>query len=248
MPDMQAQMEAVASFSEGYREEFLDEPPVDLGPEEDPFQVRLLLMKIFASARSETTSIQYRKRTETVLREHEQSIRARWDGSEDGITDAELDQQLADEGVGNQHDRQMVVETLDYLGTLDEQGHDVIAYTTDAIPKGEIETVYEELTDIHNIGPKKATLYLRDVVTHWNLEEHLDGKQYRYVFPIDTWVFRAADEIGIVSTDSLSWVTNSTEIVEACGEDVSPIAFNQGAWYLGANAFSVLIEHLAQLK
>lgn len=247
MSDTSDQLATIAGFSTQYRTDQFDASDDDADPEADPFRLRFLLKNIFASARSETVSTEYRQHTESVLRNHRSTIRNRWSESSDGISDEALKQKLADQGVGNQHDRRMVVEVLDFLGSLHNIDHDVITYTQVRIENGSINEVYAELNDIHNVGPKKATLYLRDVVTRWELEDHLEGDQYRYVFPVDVWVFRVAKELGIVSTDSLDWETNSTEIVEACGESVSPIAFNQGAWYLGANAFEIIIKHLDKI-
>ncbi|QLD89098.1 hypothetical protein HWV07_08670 [Natronomonas salina] len=142
----------------------------------------------------------------------------------------------------------MVVETIEYLGELDDFNHRIIEYTEASIEDGDIETVFDELTSIHNVGPKKATLFLRDIVSGSNLEEYVTRDEYRYVFPVDTRVFQVAEELGLVSTESPKWETNSAEIVEACGDSVSPIEFNQGAWYIGANAFEIVIEQLDNLN
>lgn len=75
----------------------------------------------------------------------------------------------------------------------------------------------------------------------------MTGDDYRYVSPVDTRVFQVAEELVLVSTESPQWETNRTKIVQACDDCVSPIEFNQGAWYIGANAFEIVIEQFDKL-
>lgn len=246
MTDKKAKLAAVAAFSERYRAEYMDEPAVNLNRTDDPFRLRFLLKRAFASARSESVSTAYRRYTEQVLKEHQSAIEERVRGSETGIEDDALLQALESAGVGNGRDRRMVLEILDYVSGMD--GSDVIEYTKRSIRDGRLPEVFEELRDIYNVGPKKATLFLRDVVSHWDLEDNVEGHEYRYLIPIDTWVFKICDAIGILTTESPRWDTNSQEIVEACGDEVSPLALDQGAWYLGANSFDVLIRKLDNLN
>lgn len=246
MSEHQNQIEAVAAFGDRYREEHLDEAPVASDHDEDPFRVRFFLKRAFAGAKPETLAVQYRTRTEIVLREREPDIRNRWNGSNCGISDDELRQTLADRGVGNGRDREMVVSIVDLLGSIEDR--DVTKYTKHAVERGDIDTVFETVTDVYNIGPKKATLYLRDIVSYYELETSVAEEQYKYILPIDTWVFQVGKKLGVLDTDSRDWETNSTEIVECCGDDVSPLAFNQGAWYLGGNAFEILLENIEHIE
>ena len=238
----------IAAFSDHYQEEYIEGSPQILDSEKDPFQVHLLFRKVFASARSDRLSRQYREAAETVLRDYKREIEGRWTGDTNAFSKDEFLTELADAGIGNQHDRRMVVETIKYLGELDDFDHRIMEYTRASIQEGHIKTVFDELNSIHNVGPKKATLFLRDVVSGSNLEEYVNGDDYRYVFPVDTRVFQVAEELDLVSTDSPRWETNSTEIVEACGDSVSPIEFNQGAWYIGKNAFEIVIDQLEQIE
>jgi hypothetical protein len=246
--DTEARMRRVAAFGERYREEQLEPGTEDPGIEEDPFRLRFLLKRAFAGAKPETLAGDYRECTETVLRKYESDIRARWAETGDGITDKELLDTLEREGVGNGYDRKMVVGIIDFLETFPNQDHDVIEHTETKISEGEVEEMFDELTDIYNIGSKKAALYLRDVVTYRELEDTVDGDQYRYLLPIDVWVHRVSRKLGILNTDSPNWRKNSNSIIEACGDDISPIAFDQGAWYLGANAFDVLLANLDRIE
>lgn len=60
-------------------------------------------------------------------------------------------------------------------------------------------------------------------------------------------MFQVAEELNLVGTESPQWKTNSADTVEVCRDSVSPIEFNQGAWYIGANAFEILIEQFDKL-
>lgn len=254
MSNLDPQLETIEAFSEPYREEYIEEPPADNMEYRDEngvsFRLRFFLKRMFASARREELSAQYREVTETVLTDDEGHIRDCWERTDGGSTADELKEVLATEGVGNQHDRQMVVEILDFRGTLDRTT--IHEYIRAAIRENTIDEAYNALTDIHNVGPKKATLYLRDTATLLlgeemetdQFDEHIEDDQYHYLVPIDTWVFQVGDNLGLFSTDGPQWNTNSKKIVEACDEEVSPLKFDQGAWYLGNNAFDILIENL----
>lgn len=246
MSDPQSRIEAVAAFGDTYREEHLDESPDSTDPGDDPFQVRFFLKRAFAGAKPESLATEYRTKTETVLRERESEIRNRWSGSNGRFTDEEFLQILADQGVGNNRDRQMVVDIVDLLGKV--ENHDITSYTLNAVKEGNVDAAYETVSGVYNIGPKKATVYLRDIVCYYDLEKSLQDDQYKYVLPIDTWVFQVGNAIDVLSTDSKDWERNSTEIVDECGDDVSPIAFNQGAWYLGRYTFEVLLANVERIE
>lgn len=238
---------AVAAFGDQYRDEYLNGPAETASPE-NPFRLRFLLKRAFAGGRSQCLAEEYREAAETTLRTHEEAIRARWQGQNRAITDDELRTALEEDGVGNRYDREMVVQLIEFLGTIPEQDHDVIEYTKASIQDGAVDEVFDQLIDIHNIGPKKAAVYLRDVVVAYGLEADVDHGQCRYVFPVDTWVHRVGRELEFVETDSVNWRKNSASIIEHCRGEVSPIAFNQGAWYLGANAFDVILDNLDRIK
>lgn len=239
----QENLKQVAAFSEPYRAEYL-ESVGDTKPGNDPFRLRFFLKKAMAGARHESTSATYRKAAETVLRENQDRIKRRLNG-EDVFPDSELESELKDAGLTNGADRQMVIDIIDLLADINDD-HDIVAYTRERIETGGIEVIHDRLTDIHNIAQKKAALFLRDVVTIWDLEDQLSWAEYRYVFPVDTQVRQVATELGIVD-DGVSRNQLIDAILEACRPDVSPVELNQGAWYLGANAFDVVMNNLAGL-
>ncbi len=64
--------------------------------------------------------------------------------------------------------------------------------------------------------------------------------------PVDVWVRRIARKAGIAGpTDNDPAIRKG--ILKACrDEGVSPVVFNQGAWYMGYHAFGLLLERLAE--
>jgi endonuclease III len=238
------QLAAVASFDDHYRADYLDSKTTRA--EGDPFEISLLFESVFAGARSQSVSRRYREAAETVLRQHESDIKNRWDSTADGLSDDQLREALVDAGLTNQYDRQMVVDIVTLLGELD--GQSITDYVVTELESRAAEEMFDRFQAVQNIGPKKATLYLRDIVVVHDLEAHIQPDDYRYLFPVDTWVHRVGRRLGIVDTADPDWRANSESLVRACTEqDISPLAFNQGAWYLGANAFDLVIDHVETL-
>jgi len=142
-------------------------------------------------------------------------------------------------------DRKMVKEILEKL--LEIQNNNIVTYTLNYLEKWDlngIEKIYNEIKEIFNIGRKKTTLFLRDLVDIFNLEDLEMAKQYKeqmhkyqmykYFQPIDVWVSRVAKHFGINS--NLYDDNKALQIVKKClesEEKVSPIKFNQGAWLMG---------------
>lgn len=140
-------------------------------------------------------------------------------------------------------DRKMVNEILIKLQEI--PNYNIINYTLQYLKKWnprDIKNIYEEIREIHGIGRKKTTLFLRDLVDIFNLEdlepESLNKVQkeqmYKYFQPIDIWVSRVASYLGL--NTNLKNDDKALHIVKKCfelREKVSPIKFNQGAWLMG---------------
>ena len=89
-----------------------------------------------------------------------------------------------------------------------------------------------------------ASLYLRDVVSFFKLEDKV-SKDFQFVLqPVDVWVRKIAFKTGILPQGASDNQLRDA-IVKVCEEQgCSPIQFNQGAWYAGHFAFDLLLEHL----
>jgi len=134
-------------------------------------------------------------------------------------------------------DKKMVNEILKKLQEIPD--YNIINYALNYLEKWnprDIERIYNEIIIIFGIGRKKTTLFLRDLVDIFNLEdlkpEGLDKDQkeqmYRYFQPIDIWVSRVASHIGINNNSKDD--DKALLIVKKCfelREKVSPIKFNE---------------------
>lgn len=182
MNERDCNIKRIAKYAETYREEELsDEPWRDCGP----FGLTFFLKRAFASARREELSAEYREAAEEVIECSKNEIRNCFE-NDVNVTDLDLSDDLEDEGVGNQNDRKMVVDILEFLETLPGDDPDIYDYVEKKVDDDDesLEDAFENLTDIFNIGPKKATLFLRDAVVLCGCEDGVE--EYRYVLPIDT--------------------------------------------------------------
>jgi hypothetical protein len=154
-------------------------------------------------------------------------------------------------------DRDMVKETLKFL--LKIPNHNIVNYSIEKIKKGEISGLFEKIKDIVGIGSKRATLFLRDVVDVFGLEENYiknstKDNAYIYLQPIDVWVHDVAKHLGIVQSKNPSWEKDAPKIVKKCKDcGVSPIDFNEGAWIIGKYFAEIIglekaLEHPAEFR
>lgn len=99
---------------------------------------------------------------------------------------------------------------------------------------GKVKPIYDDLTNIKHIGRKIATFTIRDTVWIWDIEDDIVEKERRYLQPIDRWVRRTGDYLFPDLTDP-SDAELAGELAEMCNKfNISNIAFNQGAFYVGA--------------
>jgi len=158
---------------------------------------------------------------------------------------AELEQRIGKGKVGKAGDISMVLSTLDFIGPL--PGRNIVHYSVNRIRSCEISKHYDELRSIYQIGPKVASLYLRDIVSLYQLEGKVSNEFAFCLQPVDVWVRKLVHKTGIVDNRA-----NDREIQDAivalCKEHRrSPLQFNQGAWYAGHFALDLLLETLARV-
>lgn len=124
---------------------------------------------------------------------------------------------------------------IDGLVGLARQHPNVTVYLKNKISES-LEEAFLELVAMGGIGPKVASLVLRDIAWLYDLESQIPAQHRIYLQPVDRWVRRVAgclwpelDRQGVPD-----WVT-AKRISEACAEhSVSGIHFNHGAWFFGA--------------
>jgi hypothetical protein len=151
-----------------------------------------------------------------------------------------LQKVLQEARVNNRGDRLMVIETLSFVSDLNEKN--IIKWTVEQIKNGKIKEVYMRLISIPWIGDKLASFFIRDTVDLYELESYLSPNDFIFTQPIDTWVRQVCSELGIItgelSNKKSPFNKDRTQIKQAilriCNQfKVSPIKFNQGAWYVG---------------
>lgn len=139
-------------------------------------------------------------------------------------------------GTGRERDREMVLDSLSFIMNHCEH-YNILEHSIHHIQNGEVAQVSKELHSIISVGDKIASFFLRDTVFVYDLDSYLKAEDYHYVMPIDTWVRQVADK--------LEMKPDAKAIAVRCQENgVSPIKFNQGAWYLGSHSLSVLLDIL----
>lgn len=100
------------------------------------------------------------------------------------------------------------------------------------LESGDIKNAWERLQRIRGVGPKIASLFLRDVAVWYKIDENLkqsDGERW-LLQPIDIWIrriveLRSPDMQGKRYEDVAKWIVENCEKPEHC---------NQGMWYFGA--------------
>jgi len=98
-----------------------------------------------------------------------------------------------------------------------------------------LEPQFLRMVDVRGVGPKLTSLFLRDVVFFFNLEERIDHSERLYVQPVDKWIRMIApyviDEPGI--EDAADWILAGKLAKHTRHARISGVRFNMGATYFG---------------
>ena len=142
---------------------------------------------------------------------------------------------LKKKGVSNQRRGKMVYCILEWLSNIPE--NNCIIYSINIIKKGKISLLFHYLVDeIYFIGPKKAALYLRDLIDLFDLQNYLKYDEFIYVLPIDTYINRFLIDMKLKNVIDIKWEEDAKIILNWCKRaGISPISFDQGVWYAYAN-------------
>jgi hypothetical protein len=143
--------------------------------------------------------------------------------------------------VGKGGDVRMTISTLNFIGQLPDLN--LVKYSVGLIKEGRSLNHYLELQSgvnirgegIFQVGDKIASFYLRDVVSLYGLDEYVTAESAVVLQPIDVHVKKVCGLLGIAEKgDSNSKIKN--RIVSVCRQQsISPILFNQGAWFVSSN-------------
>lgn len=113
------------------------------------------------------------------------------------------------------------------------------------------------MLQIRYIGPKISSFYLRDLVCVFN-DFKFNANEQIYFQPIDSWVGKILIKLNFLKELKITKKIDNLNgkelyllrqnIVNKCLESgISPIEFNQGAWYIGKNSFDILLKTLDKI-
>jgi hypothetical protein len=212
--------------------------------------LKFFFSKAFYQGRTDTLSERVEKAALEVLESEfsREDLQLRdWDLD---LIQRKLEEKVGKGKVGKARDIEMVISSLRYVNRLPDSN--IVAHSIRRIEAYEIRQHYAEIqrsrseAGIVQVGPKIAAFYLRDVVSIFDLEDKVPAEFQFTVQPIDVWVRRVAFHTGMVPRGSSDQQVGQA-IIDLCkGVDCSPLRFNQGAWYVGAYAFRLLMEKLEE--
>lgn len=117
---------------------------------------------------------------------------------------------------------------------------------------GRLEPQFLRMVDVRGIGPKLASLLIRDVVFLEDLEDVIEPADRLYTQVIDRWVRTIAPSILLEEdlSDAADWIL-AGKICKYCRvAQVSGIAFNMGCTYYGTSTVRYpdrVVERLTEL-
>ena len=134
----------------------------------------------------------------------------------------------------------MVLSIINFIQSCEEKN--IVKYLKGKIESQKLSTAYKELIGIYAIGPKISSLILRD--TYCIYEFNRNFNNYKYLFPIDTWIHQISLKMKIVFSKK-NYKDEPQHIVNKCFEnEVDPKEFNQGIWYIGTHSLDLLLRYL----
>jgi hypothetical protein len=166
------------------------------------------------------------------------------------LVSADLNKRIGKGKVGKARDVEMVISALSYVGRLKERN--IVGYSVAQIRGKKLRQHYLELqprngnTGITQVGPKIAAFYLRDIVSIFQLTDCVASEDAFCLQAVDTWVQKVAEKLEIVEKDA-DTETVQQAIVSVCEKNgISPLRFNQGAWFTGYHAFELVLDLLSK--
>ncbi len=249
-------VQAILSYGDRYCKEIQNQYNKDYLKENWWEALKFFFGRAFYQGRQEGMSEKVDKAAVDVLEIEVSILKTCFENKNWELLKEKLKEKIGRGKVGKARDVEMVISTLKYVSRLPNRN--MIVHSVERINSGKIEDHYKELqyqynqaNGIFQVGPKIASLYLRDVVSLFQLEDKLSDYDYIYLQPIDTSVRKVAIKMGLVTNAETD--VNDDEIrvniVKLCQKfRCSPLQFNHGAWYTGNYAFDLLFENLAKQR
>ena len=144
--------------------------------------------------------------------------------------------------LGNEEDIMMVLDVLKLI-SQDNNKKNIYNYFKEVIQRVGLRGAWRELKQIRAIAGKIAALIIRDIGL---MNAGLITGDYKYAFPIDTWVKRISRKLGY-DTENPDGVKDT--LISKCKEyRIEPLVFAAGLWFLGFHSLNVALECLDKTK
>jgi len=158
----------------------------------------------------------------------------------------DLYDKLKENEVNKEGDRLMIISLVNFIQSINQKN--MVKFLIEEIESNAISEAYKNLDEIWSIGPKIASLILRNIVYIYELEKNLNKNDYYFLQPIDTWVHKLSKTIGLINEDKI-YEGEAKDITDKCFKfEVNPIHYNQGAWYIGAHSLEILLRNIEVIK
>lgn len=119
---------------------------------------------------------------------------------------------------------------------------------------GRLEPAFLRLLDVRGLGPKSASMFVRDLIYLYGIEDRLQNVDRLYVQPIDRWTRLLAPHVieDLPEGENADWVVAGKVAKAARRAGVSGIRVNMGVYNLGVrlnqdpDSFDCFIRELIQ--
>jgi len=254
--DTKTLVENIAKFHKNYKDEFL----TDRIKKKDDYlknskdALFFILSYSFYQGRRDKISSQFEGRAKETLNQYFSENGEVLTTSTSRITSKdelkekyrELYNKLKENKVNKEGDRLMVISLVNLIQSSSQKN--ILKFLIEKIKSNTMPEIYKTLDGIWSIGPKIASLILRDIVYIYELEKFLKKDDYHFLQPIDTWVHKISKNIGLINKDKI-YKGEAKDITDKCFEfGVNPIYYNQGAWYIGAHSLQILLRNIELIR
>jgi hypothetical protein len=121
------------------------------------------------------------------------------------------------------------------------------------LSSGRVGPHFERLVDIPGVGPKLASMMLRDLTFLYDLEDQIDPSERIYLQPVDKWIRALAPHLlpDLEDASAPDWVLAGKISKQARRDGISGVRLNMGASYFGTREVRVpeaMSERLAKAR
>ena len=128
-------------------------------------------------------------------------------------------------------ERESITSSPSAIQVASQLGRSIVTHVLDLLRADQLKRAHALVAGINGVGDKIASLFLRDVASHYELNVATDRHLLQ---PVDTWI-RRATQLCLNVGEKNSPEDVARTIVEACQScNVNPEHVNDGMWYFGA--------------